>query len=142
MKTLSPARQKHIESVQNVLYQLNDAEYAFFCNGAGSMEPIIKWFRPPEYVRLAIRPASDIHDVGYFMGGNGWHKNTLDDHFDLFSDRIADTIKSPLDKEWLGAWNKINSLCIALGGDYSFERRDQPLDYNDLIKTYKNRIKY
>lgn len=61
------------------LASMTPEQYAETCNGVGPkmtlfldywVVPFAKWLRVPERIKLLLRGAADLHDIGYDIGGD------------------------------------------------------------------------
>lgn len=106
-----------------------------FCNGAGSKLTVLKYIRPPADIRELFEFAADLHDLAYWVGGEAKHKAQADAFFFAICLSSAYDVDGFFARVRVRYWAQLCQLAVRVGGEASFEWRQEPCwNLDELIK--------
>jgi hypothetical protein len=116
----------HIGRIDNLIQEIKNAgTLGLFWNGVGSNKPILRWFKPPEWVRELFAEASIFHDVAYIVGGTKDQQDIADEEFGVRCWRAVSHLGF-FKRKFAMLWMNVNDDALKNFGRYAFDERDAP----------------
>lgn len=136
------SRSEYIEFVDSQLRVVNSdlfslEDQARVCNGVGSRMILLRLFTVPDDIELLFSPAADWHDVAYCCGGGEQHRAYADTEFYIRVIDAAYDVKGFYPRLRARIWSLNCLLAVRIGGELSFEYRDEPIPITEYIASVK-----
>lgn len=120
-------RTTHINRIDNLINAMIGANVLdSFYNGVGSTHPLLKWFRPPQWIQKLFDDAAIFHDVAYWVGGSSEHQEIVDEEFGARCWHAVSKLGF-LKRKLALLWLNIDDDALKNFGFIAFEARTEPL---------------